>query len=578
VLFVTLLPVAALGLAVHYLWPGSAQVATTKNPDSPAVVGPTEDQTPEIHGKVLDDDGKVVRFASVRVIAPAPPYEVIRETKSDLTGSFSFAHLVPRRVRVEADHDPEGFATGEEVDVAQGQSDEFTLVLSPTSGVRGTVVDDRDRPVAGATLSVTGVPWQLASATTDKVGAFRLIVVPDQASGLIAVAPGFKASSVALAQRVPRTELVVRIKLGAAAPVAGDVRGVDGDPVRARVVACSGRPNEVATTSGDDGTFELPPSTIGCEAVAHMVGFAPSEAATIVEGTRVSLRMRANGGIEGTVVDDRGEGVPSYSLGIESYVQASSGSAVAAWLQPKPDRGPRTFADVRGTFRWDNLPPGSYVLTASVKGRPPARSDSVQVASAAFTKGVRIVVAVGGSVVGHVYDDHHSALSDVDIALEAVSSIAESSASAKSDATGSYRLDGAPAGPFTLRARKNGYRTRLFSGLRVASGGNITQDMTLAGTDGGADVELGGIGANLASSREGVIVAGVNPGDPAARAGIQAGDRIVTVDGESAEGMSLQDVIQRLRGEPGTNVGVSVERFGSGQVIDVVVLRAAIVR
>ena len=58
----------------------------------------------------------------------------------------------------------------------------------------------------------------------------------------------------------------------------------------------------------------------------------------------------------------------------------------------------------------------------------------------------------------------------------------------------------------------------------------------------------------------------------------RAGDRVVRIDGEGTDGMSLSDAIQRLRGEEGTSVGVSVERPKTGETVDVMIVRAAIVR
>ena len=56
----------------------------------------------------------------------------------------------------------------------------------------------------------------------------------------------------------------------------------------------------------------------------------------------------------------------------------------------------------------------------------------------------------------------------------------------------------------------------------------------------------------------------VNPyeGKPAQRAGVLAGDRIITVDGKKTKGMSVSEVSNNLRGEPGTTVVLELEREG----------------
>ncbi|MDJ1136141.1 S41 family peptidase [Streptomyces iconiensis] len=65
----------------------------------------------------------------------------------------------------------------------------------------------------------------------------------------------------------------------------------------------------------------------------------------------------------------------------------------------------------------------------------------------------------------------------------------------------------------------------------------------------------------------------VQPGSPAARAGIRTGDRLRTVDGRRVTGVPVTDVVTMLRGsepgspgaaEPGTRVALDLSRPGSG--------------
>jgi protocatechuate 3,4-dioxygenase beta subunit len=494
---------------------------------------------------------------------------VYRETKSDADGGFSFARVGPWRVHVVADRDPGGVVSSAEIHAAEGQSTSVTLVLSPAAAVRGTVVDGDGQPVSGAVLSVEGVPWTVPGATSDDSGAFRLALVPREAGSLVAAARGYRSARVALGAREADAELVVRVQLGAAASVEGVVRDADGAPVRAQVVACEGQPIEARIESSEDGSFELPPSTIGCDAVAEHADFAPSDAARVVEGRRLALRLMPGGAIEGDVVDERGAGVTPLTVGIESFTPARGRRLGSA--------EPRSFEDGRGAFRWDKLTPGSYVLTASTPGRPPARSASVEVTGGAATRGVRILLARGGTVTGHVYDERHAPISGVELRFDVVSSVLDSSAVAKTDETGEYRLEGAPAGLFTVRAEKDAFRVRLVSGLRVESGAVTRQEITLAALDGGPQLELGGIGAALEQRPEGIVMHDVFAGDPAERAGLRAGDRILSIDGEPTDGMSLADALQRLRGGETTTVGVSVQRPGTGETLDVVLVRATIV-
>lgn len=63
---------------------------------------------------------------------------------------------------------------------------------------------------------------------------------------------------------------------------------------------------------------------------------------------------------------------------------------------------------------------------------------------------------------------------------------------------------------------------------------------------------------------------------PAGLAGIQAGDRILTIEGQPTDGMSVQDAAQLIRGEAGTSLMLRIERGGQGamRAFDLSVTRA----
>jgi carboxyl-terminal processing protease len=77
--------------------------------------------------------------------------------------------------------------------------------------------------------------------------------------------------------------------------------------------------------------------------------------------------------------------------------------------------------------------------------------------------------------------------------------------------------------------------------------------------------EYGGLGLEVAMNDGRVKIVSVFEEGPAARAGLQLGDVIVSVNGESVQGQSLEQVIRQVRGERGTQVTLTVARMGEDE-------------
>ena len=63
--------------------------------------------------------------------------------------------------------------------------------------------------------------------------------------------------------------------------------------------------------------------------------------------------------------------------------------------------------------------------------------------------------------------------------------------------------------------------------------------------------------AEIRESKDSLATYIINPyeGKPAQRAGIQAGDRLLSVDGKTTKGLSVSEVSNNLRGVPGNKDG-----------------------
>lgn len=74
--------------------------------------------------------------------------------------------------------------------------------------------------------------------------------------------------------------------------------------------------------------------------------------------------------------------------------------------------------------------------------------------------------------------------------------------------------------------------------------------------------KYGGIGSLVRGGGEYVVISEVYKGFPADRAGIKAGDLLKKVDGVSLKGIPSEKVSEKLKGNPGTDITLTIERNG----------------
>jgi carboxyl-terminal processing protease len=87
--------------------------------------------------------------------------------------------------------------------------------------------------------------------------------------------------------------------------------------------------------------------------------------------------------------------------------------------------------------------------------------------------------------------------------------------------------------------------------------------------------EFGGVGLLISAGDAGVEVVAPIDGHPAYQAGVQPGDVIIEVDSAPAADLTVNEMMQLLRGEPGTEVAVTFLR-GEAIRLEVVIERALI--
>jgi carboxyl-terminal processing protease len=92
------------------------------------------------------------------------------------------------------------------------------------------------------------------------------------------------------------------------------------------------------------------------------------------------------------------------------------------------------------------------------------------------------------------------------------------------------------------------------------------------------DHQFGGLGIHVTMSEETGEITVLSPlvGTPAYKAGVLAGDVIRAIDGRSTEGMTLEDAVKLIHGEPGTPVRLSVKHAGEEKPVEMTIVRAII--
>lgn len=88
--------------------------------------------------------------------------------------------------------------------------------------------------------------------------------------------------------------------------------------------------------------------------------------------------------------------------------------------------------------------------------------------------------------------------------------------------------------------------------------------------------DFGGVGMEIGIKDNVLVVVAPLKDTPASRAGIEAGDRILAIDGEDTTGLAVDEAVGKIRGEKGTSVRLTMKR-GEGKPFDLLVTRDTII-
>jgi len=447
------------------------------------------------------------------------------------------------------------------------------LFLFPALDYHGRVVDASGAPVVGAHVRLLGTPeqqiYRLATEwSSDRDGTF-VFHAPDNA--VLEATAGTRRGWAVLDGKVAidkQLTIVVGEALARDQVITGRVVDEQGQPLADVLVSADpddlrGGSTRVGSTmmTGSDGTFKLE----HLDRESYVVGGeADGFASTIVHahgGARdVELVMTRGQVIAGSVVTAAGDPVPAFTL------LAFRRDGVL-----RIETATRSIADASGHFEL-RVQPGKYDLAASANGWAP----SPTVTAEAGATDVKLVVSAGAVVRGSVRSaGDGSPIPYARVMNEAVGGGASAEPANVGTVThrdGTFELTGVPPGKLSLSIAADGFHERIESLASAHDGDSVGPvDLRLTPLAPGEqpNIELVGIGVQLAADHDGLRVERVIDGSGAQAAGIVAGDHIVQVDGGDVAELGLQGSIAKIRGEVGTTVAITLARASGNVTVNV---------
>ncbi len=88
--------------------------------------------------------------------------------------------------------------------------------------------------------------------------------------------------------------------------------------------------------------------------------------------------------------------------------------------------------------------------------------------------------------------------------------------------------------------------------------------------------EFGGLGIEVTQDNGFIKVISPIDDTPASRAGIKAGDLILALDGQTVQGLSLNDAVDKMRGAPNSKIKLTIRREGQDAPLEVALTREVI--
>jgi protocatechuate 3,4-dioxygenase beta subunit len=415
----------------------------------------------------------------------------------------------------------------------------------------GSVVDDSGKPIAGAKVHLTPAPTATPAlagvhgrrpkphqlvAITGQDGTFMFRKVPTGSYTATASKDGFDpTTSAAFTVQQGANTAIPPITLKATpAPAVGSVSGSvtdsSGAPVAGAVVMIfpasttkaratpqrrgprfGPSPVQVTTTDKDGHyTFDQVPAG-AYEVAVSAKGFqkATSASFTVAQGSNTAPTVALTpvpqpvlGNVTGMVTDSDGKPLAGAFVELSaspSTTGGSGGSPTGTTIVRPPLPIRVAITDTNGQYKFENVPAGTYTVTARDKGFEPATSAAFTVAKGDNTAPTLKLTAapapVVGNVSGLVTDSSGKPIAGALVVLSPSRTTGTGGSTdsdsdhvfpepgpvqvAKTDSNGKYTFSNVPAGMYTVSAVADGFQRATSAPCTGAAGDNSAPTLAL---------------------------------------------------------------------------------------------------
>lgn len=430
--------------------PGSTMARASPAPGEPAAVVLTRGAS--ARGRLIGEDGEPVAGGEV-ALQQRPedldgrPEEPARRAAAGPDGRFELLHLPPGRYRLSARAPGRAPVAQVAVEVPAGvrQVDLGDLPLAAGTALAGRVVDERDRPLAGAKIQVVSVPAAAPPAVSGADGGFRLADLAPGRADLSVVREGYLQVTLR-GVAVPAAEpLIVRLRPGRS--LAGRVTGLRGEPVAHATVyrlyfseqdpgRFTGSSSTSLASSDGEGRFlarGLDPGPLAL--LVEAPGYRPRQLRIEIpdEGDPDPLEIALETGaeVEGRVL---AAGQPLAGVFVSAYPTSSAG----------PQSRALAATDGDGRYRLAGLAAGRHrIELVDTEGRQAAEELEVRPGRQELD-----LHLPGGGLAGRVVDAAGAPVAGADLWANG-----PQNRHARSAPDGAFAFPSLPPGPYRLAAR-----------------------------------------------------------------------------------------------------------------------------